>query len=78
LLGGAPLAESDQAGKKSAGQVLEVAEGVGLVVATGGCPVLIRSAQLEGKQVASGSILLQQLDPATGDQLGQQPDEATE
>jgi methionyl-tRNA formyltransferase len=51
--------------------VLEVAEGVGLVVATGGCPLLIRSAQLEGKQVASGSILLQQLDPKTGDQLSQ-------
>lgn len=78
LLGGAPLAESDQAGKKSAGQVLEVAEEVGLVVATGGCPLLIRSAQLEGKQVASGSILLQQLNPAAGDQLGQQPDGATE
>jgi methionyl-tRNA formyltransferase len=78
LVDGAPLADPDQPGKQTAGQVLEVAEGVGLVVATGGCPLLIRSAQLEGKQVASGSILLQQLDPAAGDQLGQRPDGATE
>ena len=59
-----------QPGKRAAGQVLEVAEGLGLVVATGGCPLLIRTAQLEGKQAVSGSILLQQLDPVAGDQLG--------
>jgi methionyl-tRNA formyltransferase len=70
LVGAGPLANSDQPGKRAAGQVLDVAEGVGLVVATGGCPLLIRTAQLEGKQAVSGSILLQQLDPAAGDQLG--------
>jgi methionyl-tRNA formyltransferase len=69
LVGAGPLANSDQPGKRAAGQVLEVAEGVGLVVATGGCPLLIRTAQLEGKQAVSGSILLQQLDPVAGDQL---------
>jgi methionyl-tRNA formyltransferase len=70
LVGAGPLANSDQPGKRAAGQVLDVAEGVGLVVATGGCPLLIRTAQLEGKQAVSGSILLQQLDPVAGDQLG--------
>jgi methionyl-tRNA formyltransferase len=70
LVGDAPLADSGQPGKMAAGQVLEVAEGVGLVVATGGCPLLIRTAQLEGKQAVSGSTLLQQLDPVAGDQLG--------
>jgi methionyl-tRNA formyltransferase len=70
LVGAAQLADPDQPGKMAAGQVLEVAEGLGLVVATGGCPLLIRTAQLEGKQAVSGSILLQQLDPVAGDQLG--------
>ena len=69
LVGAAQLADPDQPGKRAAGQVLEVAEGLGLVVATGGCPLLIRTAQLEGKQAVSGSILLQQLDPVAGDQL---------
>jgi methionyl-tRNA formyltransferase len=52
------------------GTVLEVAEGVGLVVATGGCPLLIREAQLEGKRAVSGDALMQQLDARPGEQLG--------
>ena len=53
------------------GQVLALVPGVGLVVATGGCPLLLRSAQLEGKQAASGQPLLQQLGLQPGDRLGE-------
>ena len=53
-----------------AGQVLAVCEGVGLVVASGGCPLLLREAQLEGKKAAAGAPLLQQLAAQVGDQLG--------
>ena len=53
-----------------AGQVLEICEGVGLVVTSGGCPLLVREAQLEGKGAAAGTQLLQQLAAQVGDQLG--------
>lgn len=52
------------------GQVLELVRGVGLVVATGGCPLLISEAQLEGKRAATGEALIQQLGAQVGDQLG--------
>ena len=52
------------------GTVLEVAADLGLVVATGGCPVLVREAQLEGKRASSGQALLQQLGAQAGDRLG--------
>jgi methionyl-tRNA formyltransferase len=52
------------------GTVLEVAGDLGLVVATGGCPVLLREAQLEGKRASSGQALLQQLGAQAGDRLG--------
>jgi len=52
------------------GTVLEVAADLGLVVATGGCPVLVREAQLEGKRASSGHALLQQLGAQAGDRLG--------
>jgi len=52
------------------GTLLALAEGVGAVVATGGCPVLIRKAQLEGKTAVAGSALLQQLNLRVGDKLG--------
>jgi methionyl-tRNA formyltransferase len=42
--------------------VLEVVKEVGLVVATAGCPLLVREAQLEGRPAARGSRLLQQLE----------------
>lgn len=51
------------------GTVLHREPGVGLVVATGGCPLLIRRAQLEGRGALEGSALLQQLDAAVGVQL---------
>ncbi len=54
------------------GTVLDVVSGVGLVVATSGCPVLLKAAQLEGKSAATGGQLLQQLQAQSGDQLGQQ------
>jgi methionyl-tRNA formyltransferase len=51
------------------GTLLALAEGVGVVVATGGCPVLIRKAQLEGKGAVEGTALLQQLNLRVGDSL---------
>ena len=60
-----------QAPAASPGTVLEVVPGVGLVVASGGCPVLVREAQLEGKAAAAGTQLLQQLQAQAGDALGQ-------
>lgn len=56
----------------SPGEVLALVPGVGLVVGTGGCPLLLRSAQLEGKQAASGQPLLQQLGLQPGDRLGEE------
>lgn len=43
------------------GSVLEAVKGVGLVIATSGCPLLLRRAQLEGKSPSSGDALIQQL-----------------
>lgn len=54
------------------GTVLDVVSGVGLVVATSGCPLLLKAAQLEGKSAATGGQLLQQLQAQPGDQLGQE------
>jgi len=58
-------------GVAPAGTVLEVIAGVGLVVATGGCPLLIRKAKLEGRGAAEGTTLIQQCGAASGDRLGQ-------
>ncbi|MBM5784363.1 MAG: methionyl-tRNA formyltransferase [Cyanobacteria bacterium K_DeepCast_35m_m1_288] len=52
------------------GTVLDEIAGVGLVVASSGCPLLLREAQLEGKAATSGTQLLQQLQAKPGDQLG--------
>lgn len=43
------------------GSVLEAVKGLGLVLATGGCPLLLRRAQLEGKAAVEGEALRQQL-----------------
>ena len=51
------------------GTVLEVVKEVGLVVATGDCPLLLRAGQLEGKPAAEGGRLLQQLGATAGEQL---------
>jgi methionyl-tRNA formyltransferase len=52
------------------GTVLQVIPGLGLVVASGGCPLLLRDAQLEGKAAANGNQLLQQLQANPGDRIG--------
>jgi methionyl-tRNA formyltransferase len=69
---GAAPGPDGPAGEHSAapGTVLAVAAGVGLVVATGGCPLLLRSSQLEGKGPVEGAGLIQQLGAAVGDRLG--------
>jgi methionyl-tRNA formyltransferase len=52
------------------GSVLATIPGIGLVLASGGCPLLLRQAQLEGKAAAEGQSLIQQLDARPGDRLG--------
>jgi methionyl-tRNA formyltransferase len=52
------------------GTVLAIEPGVGLVIATGGCPLLLRSGQLEGKASAEGQSLIQQLAACPGQQFG--------
>ena len=74
----APLAErwGQQAGAPPLGlpgEVLACEPGLGLVVATGGCPLLIREGQLEGKAPAGGQALLQQLEPAPGEAFSDRP-----
>jgi methionyl-tRNA formyltransferase len=54
----------------SPGEVLAIEANAGLVIATGGCPVLLREAQLEGKKPAAGGQLIQQLGCVVGDRLG--------
>ena len=53
----------------AAGTVLAIEPELGLVVATGGCPVLLREAQLEGKRACSGQALVQQLGARPGDRF---------
>jgi len=52
------------------GTVLALSDGIGAVVATGGCPVLVRKGQLEGKAAIEGTALLQQLNLRGGESLG--------
>jgi methionyl-tRNA formyltransferase len=54
---------------ESPGTVLEVVEGEGLVLATGGCPVLLRQAQLPGRRPSEGQALIQQLGLAPGERI---------
>jgi methionyl-tRNA formyltransferase len=58
------------AGAVEPGTVLDVVANLGLVVASSGCPLLLREAQLEGKAAASGTQLLQQLQAKVGEKLG--------
>lgn len=67
---GMPPGSAPAADAPAGGTVLELVPGVGLVVASGGCPLLLREAQLEGKKAAAGTALLQQLQASPGDQLG--------
>ena len=52
------------------GGVLAIEPGVGLVVATGGCPLLVREARLEGKGTVAGTAFIQQWGGRVGDRLG--------
>ena len=61
---------SDTTSDQPSGTVLCCAADLGLVVSTQGCPLLIRSAQLEGKGRSEGSTLLQQLKASEGMTLG--------
>ena len=63
--------ENPEPQKKPAGSVLEVVSGVGVVVASNGCPLLVREAQLEGKSPTAGTALIQQLQANIGDKLGE-------
>ena len=54
----------------SPGEVLAIEPDTGLVIATGGCPVLVREGQLEGKRAAAGAQLIQQLGAGVGQRLG--------
>lgn len=59
-----------QPGEAEPGRVLALEPAVGLVVATSGCPLLIRRAQLEGKAASEGQALIQQLCASPGDHIG--------
>ncbi len=52
------------------GTVLELVEGQGLVVASAGCPVLLRQAQLPGRRASEGQALIQQLGLVPGQRIG--------
>ncbi len=52
------------------GTVLELVEGEGLVLASGGCPVLLRQAQLPGRRASEGQTLIQQLGLVPGQRIG--------
>jgi methionyl-tRNA formyltransferase len=64
-------------GEGTPGTVLSTEAGLGLVVSTRGCPLLIRAAQLEGKSRSDADTLLQQLRAQPGDQLGNDIDTDT-
>ena len=64
-------------GEGTPGTVLSTEAGLGLVVSTRGCPLLIRAAQLEGKSRSDADTLLQQLRAQPGDQLGNDIDTNT-
>ena len=57
-------------GGHAAGTVLACIQGLGLVVSSSGCPLLIREAQLEGKSRSRGQALVQQMAAAEHQRLG--------
>jgi methionyl-tRNA formyltransferase len=61
---------TDDPDRPAPGTVLACEPELGPVVASSGCPLLIREAQLAGRSRAQGAILLQQLGLRTGDRLG--------
>ena len=52
------------------GIVLGTEKGLGIVVSTSGCPILVRAAQLEGKGRSQSDSLLQQLNARPQQQFG--------
>ena len=70
---GRPPGSAPAAAAPEPGTVLEVVPALGLVIASNGCPLLLREAQLEGKAAAAGTQLLQQLQAEPGDRLGGEP-----
>ena len=52
------------------GTVLALEPGLGAVLATAGCPLLLREGQLAGRAASGGQALLQQLGLRPGDRLG--------
>ena len=70
---GRPPGSAPAAAAPEPGTVLEVLPALGLVIASNGCPLLLREAQLEGKAAAAGTQLLQQLQAEPGDRLGGEP-----
>ncbi|MCT0199694.1 methionyl-tRNA formyltransferase [Synechococcus sp. CS-1325] len=61
---------SAHSGPAEPGTILEIVPELGLVVATGGCPLLICEAQLEGKSASKRQGLIQQLGASVGDRFG--------
>ena len=68
-----PLVGRWRTGGHPPGTVLESVKGVGVVVSTKGCPIMIRSAQLEGKGRSDGDSLIQQLNATAKQQFGTFP-----
>ena len=67
--GQASLSEGSDA---EPGTVLAIEPAVGLVVATGGCPLLLRQARLEGKGTVAGTAFIQQWGGRAGDRFGEE------
>ena len=61
-----------ESGKYQPGKVIAVESELGIVVSTNDWPILIREAQLEGKNTARGCALAQQLNTCLGSYLGDQ------
>lgn len=57
-----PLIGRWSTGGDAPGIVLDCVKGIGIVISTSGCPILVRAAQLEGKGRSDGDSLIQQLD----------------
>jgi len=53
-------------GEHKPGEILASETGIGIIVSTGGCPIVIRQAQVEGKGIAKGNVLIQQLQSGKG------------
>ena len=56
-----PLIGRWSTGGHPPGIVIDCVKGIGIVISTSGCPILVRAAQLEGKGRSDGDSLIQQL-----------------